>query len=589
MKKVALVFMLAVFAPSLILAWLAMRSLRDQQLVVERQQTMLYQGVVDGIAREAAAVMTGKQREFQQHVQSLLAARMPRDITAAYDERLRTLWPDAEVGFAVSLEGQVLAPSLFASSEARKFRLENDRFLCNRETVEVYWNSPKGSINLSRLDQKQSGDSGKEDGKDAKAVFATKSGKVPATASQKEPGGGDVKGPTEQAEFRALVGDSSEGSLARFEQNKLKVMFWYRPARDPQVVFGVQMRMARLTESLRQAIQLDSALNREFVAALLDDAIHPVQITRTGYETNWRKPFVSADIGEMLPHWQVAGWLLDPSGPKHSAQVLRLTLGLLICLLVVAISTGSWLIGLDLKRQLRMARQKTDFVSNVSHELKTPLTSIRMFSEILAEGRVQGEEKRRHYLQIINAETSRLTRLINNVLDFARMERGEKLYKMETVDFIALSREIVDTYRPHLEASGFNIQSEFPPGPVFVRGDRDALSQVIVNLVSNAEKYGGDRKEIRVELHITQDAIEVWVMDRGPGVSAEFSERIFEQFYRAHDSLASGIQGSGLGLTLARQIARAHEGNVSYSSRPGGGSCFVFNLPRAHETRGNGS
>src|SRR3954469_10657282 len=258
MRKVALLFMLAVFVPSLVLAWLALRSLRDQQLVVERQQTMLYQGVVDGIAKEAAGLMLEKQREFQQNVQSLLADREPREITAAYDNRLRALWPDAEVGFVVSLQGQVLAPSLFSSPEARKFRLENDRFLCNRETVEVYWNSPKGAINLSRLDQKQAPEPVKDgsDGHEGKTVFATKSGKVPAAASQKEPAASDGKG-SEQAEFRALIGDSSEGSLARFEQNKLKVLFWYRPPRDPQLVFGVQMRMPRLVQSLRETIHLD--------------------------------------------------------------------------------------------------------------------------------------------------------------------------------------------------------------------------------------------------------------------------------------------------------------------------------------------
>jgi signal transduction histidine kinase len=579
-KKVALLFMLAVFVPSLVLAWLAVRSLRDQQLVVERQQTMLYQGVVDGLAKEAASLMLEKQREFQQHVQTLLGDRPPRDITAAYDERLRALWPDAEVGFVVSLEGQVLAPSLFSSPEARKFRLENDRFLCNRETVEVYWNSPKGSINLSSLDKKQSGDSSKEDGRDAKTVFATKSGKVPAAASHKEADPADGKANSEQAEFRALVGDSSEGSLARFEQNKLKVLFWYRPSRDPQLVFGVQMRMARLVESLRQTINPDPALARDLVVALLDDSGRPVQITKNGFETNGKRSYVSSEIGEMLPHWQVAAWLLDPLKPGQVARSLRLTLGLLIGLLVVAISTGSGLIGLDLKRQLQLARQKTDFVSNVSHELKTPLTSIRMFSEILAEGRVQEEEKRRHYLQIINAETSRLTRLINNVLDFARMERGEKKYKFEELDIVGLVRETVETYRPHLEAGGFALESQFPATPVCVLGDRDALAQVIVNLISNAEKYGGEKKQIRVELQAVTCEVEVRVLDRGLGVPPECREKIFEQFFRAHDSLASGIQGSGLGLTLARQIARAHQGEIRYEARQGGGSCFAFCLPQ---------
>src|SRR5208282_1042613 len=148
-----------------------------------------------------------------------------------------------------------------------------------------------------------------------------------------------------------------------------------------------------------------------------------------------------------------------------------------------------WLILRDVESQLVLARQKTDFVSNVSHELKTPLTSIRMFSELLAEGRVPDAGKQRSYLNIITAEAARLTRLINNVLDFSRMERGEKKYNFQPCDLVGVVRGIEQTFRPHLEAGGFKFICELPDAPVSVRGDADALSQVIVNLLSNAEKY----------------------------------------------------------------------------------------------------
>src|SRR6266545_5085644 len=201
---------------------------------------------------------------------------------------------------------------------------------------------------------------------------------------------------------------------------------------------------------------------------------------------------VASEVGEALPHWEIAVYLLDPSKAGRSATILRFTLGLLIALLLLAITVGSWLIVADLRRQLTLARQKTDFVSNVSHELKTPLTSIRMFSEMLAEGRVQGEDKRRHFLGIITAETARLTRLINNVLDFARLERGEMKYQFEPCDLAGLARDTVESYRPHLETSGFTLNCQLPAQPVTVRGDRDALAQVLVNLLSNAEKYSGE-------------------------------------------------------------------------------------------------
>jgi signal transduction histidine kinase len=249
---------------------------------------------------------------------------------------------------------------------------------------------------------------------------------------------------------------------------------------------------------------------------------------------------------------------------------------------VLAIAIGSWLIVADLKRQLTLARQKTDFVSNVSHELKTPLTSIRMFSELLAEGRVTDVGKQRSYLGIITAESARLTRLINNVLDFARIERGEKKYHFEDCDLVSIARETAESYRAHLETSGFQFELQLPDTPLLVNGDRDALAQVIVNLLSNAEKYSTACKEIKLQVERRSAPLPhavVMVLDRGLGVPRGSEEKIFEKFYRAHDSLSSGIQGSGLGLTLARQIARAHGGDVAYEPRKGGGSCFNLRLP----------
>jgi signal transduction histidine kinase len=216
--------------------------------------------------------------------------------------------------------------------------------------------------------------------------------------------------------------------------------------------------------------------------------------------------------------------------------------------------------------------------------LKTPLTSIRMFSELLAEGRVPEPERQQHFLSIITAETARLTRLINNVLDFAKLERGDKTYRFEALDVAKLARETCETYRAHLEGDGFTVRCDVPDRPLPVQADRDALAQVLVNLLSNAEKYGGAKKHIEITAEPNGSSVAVQVMDRGPGVPTGCEEKIFEQFFRAHDSLSSGTQGSGLGLTLARQIARAHGGDVTYNRREGGGSCFTLRLPAEAQT-----
>lgn len=631
MKRVALLFVLAVFVPSLVLAWLSVRSLRDQQFVLERQQSLLLQGLADRLARDAETYLDERQREFVAQVESLIAESTPADLARRFDDVLRKTWPLADVGFVVTLSGNLLAPSPFGRPDARSFCIQNSAFLCNRESVEVYWNTPKVQFNYSRPNDKtanitspgqpvpQSASPANQlaqvqpssqqqlepsEGNQLKNDYAIKNPKRVVTPQQalllpqggqggqgfagKDAGEGDnaSKVAVAEAEFRQLIGDSTEGTLARFLDNKLRLMFWYRPPRDPQLVFGAQLQLPQLIADLRPVVHVEAPLHEEVCVALLDDAARPLAVSHPGFQpASWKRPFVATEIGEALPHWEMAVYLRDPSKLGQSAQALTLTISLLVAVLLLAIGVGGWLLVTDLRRQLTLARQKTDFVRNVSHELKTPLTSIRMFSELLAEGRVTDVAKQRNYLQVITAEAARLTRLINNVLDFSRLERGEKKYAFTRCDLGAVVTETVETYRPHLEQAGFKLELDTPPAPVFVNGDRDALAQVLVNLLSNAEKYANGQKEIRVELRQCAQPLpflELRVLDRGLGVPPGTEERIFEQFYRAHDSLSSGIQGSGLGLTLARQIARAHGGEVSHEAREGGGSCFMLRLPAAN-------
>jgi signal transduction histidine kinase len=653
MKKVALVFVLAVFVPSLVLAWLAVRSLRDQQFLLERQQSLLYQGVTDAIAQQVQDNLAEFLRNFTVEVAALSRDGKSQNPAKSFDEALRRVWPLAQVGFAVTLTGEILSPSPYGGPDARKFCADNGRFLANREIAEVYWN-PKQVLNFNNAAianiQSQQSSLSQADASDAapgqrsvtdrpqpqalnssaqRPTFPSQefanpqiANAQPAPFSQAQTESNTefdrrysanrlqqtrkvspqqqaglfqkITAPEDnlqafskvaasEAEFRQLIGEGTEGALARFVDNKLNVLFWCRPASDSNLVFGAQLALPRLIQGLQGLIQqVQPALREEICVALLDDTAKPVALSHPSFHAAWKRPFVATEIGETLPHWEVAGYLLNPAKLTQTARTLKLTLGLLIGVLVLAIGIGSWLIVADLNRQLTLARQKTDFVSNVSHELKTPLTSIRMFSELLAEGRVNDPAKQRSYLSIITAETARLTRLINNVLDFARIERGEKKYHFQKCDLVSVVRETATTYRPHLEANGFQFDCELPAPTIFVHGDRDALAQVIVNLLSNAEKYSDSRKEI--ELRVVQEAnplpyVEIRVSDRGVGVPEGSEQKIFEQFYRAHDSLSSGIQGSGLGLTLARQIARAHGGEVVYEKREGGGSYFSLRLP----------
>ncbi len=651
MKKVALVFVIAVLLPSLVLAWLALRSLRDQQFLLERQQSLLCQNVTDGVAQNIATLLSQRQQEFSAQVESLVATQDARALGVDFDNQIREAWPLAEVGFCVTKSGKILSPSAGATGKARSFYLENSSFLGNREAAEVYGNinaEPNATFSNTRNfggannnnaklrslafnslaeNQKQSPPaqttltSDEASSSVQPAAAATKSSSAsgenydtlvqqisPPSVSFGQNGNrgqaqqrnvtpqmlkdaaDDAKNLSSvipaQGEFSQLIGEGTDGMLARFLENKLNLMFWHRLDHDPDLIFGAQLKLDLLLDDLRQFFQTEPSLRNVFYLVLLDDNARPVVSSNDAFQKNpyvhLKHPFVATEVGDALPHWEVAAYLVDPTRLTQAARTAKISLGLLIAVLVLVIAMGSWLIVNSLNSELRLARQKTDFVSNVSHELKTPLTSIRMFSELLAEGRVADTGKQRTYLNIITAEAARLTRLINNVLDFSRMERGEKKYHFMPCDLAEIARSAANTFRPHLETNGFRFGCEIPDAPVTVEGDADALSQVIVNLLSNAEKYTDTGREITLQLAHKQSPlphVEIRVLDRGAGVPRGSEQKIFEKFYRAHDSLASGIQGSGLGLTIARQIARAHGGDVVYEPREGGGSCFILRLP----------
>jgi signal transduction histidine kinase len=586
MKKVAVVYIIAVIAPSLVLAWLALRSLRDQQFALERQRSLLYQGVADAMAKDVNDFIAEQQRQFRDFIEGALDKQPPLTVAYTCDALIRTNWPLASVGFAVTLGGNIACPSPLSSPEAKVFCENYGRFLVNREIAEVYWNPKMAANSFNNFGTNDASAQTQQlqltMKNQARYVTPQQQVFVPANSQAAEPQQVSKVSSTE-AEFRQLIGDSSDGVLARFLDNKLSVLLWYRSPRDASLVFGAQLAIPKLVEQLKEWTKDFEPAHRDGICvAVLDDRAKPVLLSRPGFEANWKHPFVATEIGEALPHWEAAVYLTDPGELARSAHTIRLTLGLLIATLVLAIGVGSWLIVTDLNRQLKLARQKTDFVGNVSHELKTPLTSIRMFSELLAQDRVTEPARQKSYLTIITAEAARLTRLINNVLDFARIERDEKKYDFRKFDLVTLVRDTVESYRPHLENNGFALTCSLTENPLPVRGDGDALAQVIVNLLSNAEKYSNDRKDIAVEVSRKDgddSNAEIKVTDRGTGVPTGSSEKIFEKFYRAHDSLSSGIQGSGLGLTLARQIARAHGGDLTFEPREGGGSCFIVRLP----------
>ena len=393
------------------------------------------------------------------------------------------------------------------------------------------------------------------------------------------------------AEFRTLTEEGDDGIVSRFVQNKLDLIFWLRPPEAPEMVFGCLVEAVDFSELWQGVLERHtepspgsregSAEKPTYVMALLDDRGHPAATRPAGPSVrDWKRPFVASEIGEALPHWEAALYLASPTALADSARGLWRTLAFTIAGAVALIALGGWLVVADARRQLALAQQKTDFVSNVSHELKTPLTSIRMFAELMHD-RPQPAEKQGQYLRIITVEAERLTRLINNVLDFAKMGRKQKQFEKMPLDLHEVISRTWESQGLHLREAGFAARWEAAPGPYPILGDEDALAQVLVNLLSNAEKYSTDRKEVNLHTWLDDGWVNVSVIDCGMGVPNGEERKIFEAFYRAHDSLSSGIQGSGLGLTLAQRVAREHGGEIKFERREGGGSRFTLRLPLA--------
>jgi signal transduction histidine kinase len=253
---------------------------------------------------------------------------------------------------------------------------------------------------------------------------------------------------------------------------------------------------------------------------------------------------------------------------------------LLVGIFVMAILSGGSLLLRQARRSEEEARQKTSFVANVSHEFKTPLTTIRLYSELLELGRVAEEGRRGEYLRTIGRETQRLARLVNNALDFSRLEQGRKKYQREPLELRAEITRLLDTHQPRLAEAGLALQRELPAAPLTVTADRDALEQIVLNLLDNACKYATDGAEVTVVLAPRDGGgADLRVLDRGPGVPPAHRERIFEKFHRVDDTLTAEKHGAGLGLSIARQLARGLGGELRYEPRAGGGAAFVLELP----------
>lgn len=251
----------------------------------------------------------------------------------------------------------------------------------------------------------------------------------------------------------------------------------------------------------------------------------------------------------------------------------------ILTLLIFILGAGILFLYRNIRRELQLSQAKSDFVSNVSHEIRTPLSLIGMFAETLETGRVTTEEKKKEYYGIISKETVRLSRIVNRILNFSQLEANKKQFTFVPMQLNDLCKEILETYFYHLKDKGFTFDFEPAENLGLIQGDRESITEAIINLLDNAIKYSRDKKYIRVKTGRDYNFRYIDITDEGIGIARKHQQEIFEQFYRAPSGDVHTTKGSGLGLTLVKKIMNAHHGHVTVESSPGKGSTFRLKFP----------
>jgi signal transduction histidine kinase len=328
---------------------------------------------------------------------------------------------------------------------------------------------------------------------------------------------------------------------------------------------------ARLMEArVRKALGSDG----DRVVLALVDANRQVIVGTPPSNTPQRVTRLVHDVG--LP-WTLtaapgAGWL--PDAEASSRQRLVVIGVMIVALTVVA---AAWMAARSMHREIEAARLQTDFVAAVSHEFRTPLAAFGQITELLADGRVANETDRDEYYRRLQHETRRLAGLVEDLLDFRRMEAGVHEYRFESVDIETLVRDLVDECQPANDGRRPRLEFVTDESGGAVQADREALARAVRNLIDNALKYAADTPVVRVVVSRTDEEVSIGVHDTGPGIAPQHQRAIFEKFVRA-DARHPAVRGTGLGLTMVRHIVAAHAGRIALESELGRGSTFTIIL-----------
>ncbi len=314
-----------------------------------------------------------------------------------------------------------------------------------------------------------------------------------------------------------------------------------------------------------------------FTVAVLSPEHDGVKIDFSSGNFDTDKDFVKKEIWVLTNSYLA----IQPKGESYYKTIEKRSQNTIYYLLfsLFIFLFGAVIIIRNIRNAFKIAQLKSDFVSNVSHEIRTPLSLIRMYSETLKLGRITDEEKKKHYYNIIHHESGRLTYLVNNILDFSRIEANQKTYHFEEGDLNELVQSLCKDFSFYFEEKKVDFKIDLYKSKLTISMDALALEEAISNLIENAIKYGGEEKHLSVRTYIEEDSVFLEIADQGIGIPTDSQGQIFDKFYRVENALTQKTKGTGLGLSLVKHIVQAHGGKITVASKLGEGSTFTIKFP----------
>lgn len=359
-----------------------------------------------------------------------------------------------------------------------------------------------------------------------------------------------------------------------YSGNQVALIFITENSYGNKNVCGIIINPKQFAEQVLSP-QIQSIARNEFIINIINE--------KNGEVLYQNQNFPAEQIEHRRPLWMVPngsiGIFLKDSSIEDLVNQKKSSFIIIISLITASLVLGVWFVYTNIKKEIKLAQIKSDFVSNVSHELRTPLALISMFAETLEMGRVNSEEKKTEYYKIISQETNRLGRIVSSILNFSKMEAGKRKFEFIETDLNSILDKILNTYKFHLQNKGFKLVFEKDENIKSIYADEEALSEALINLIDNAMKYSGDIKEITIKTGSMNASAFVEIQDKGIGIAEEDQKKIFDKFYRVPTGLVHNIKGTGLGLTLVKQIVDNHKGSIEVKSKPEKGSTFILIFP----------